>query len=103
MKNLHPTSRIATICIGIFLLTSCKKDESYVVFRNNSVTNSTYNVVWDGNVITTLSPFTSSEKFTVEPGSHTLVFKKSNTGLNACSQSTPSLSKEESVELSCGG
>ncbi|MEQ1747447.1 MAG: hypothetical protein ABMA02_18600 [Saprospiraceae bacterium] len=79
---------ILFIAIMTGLLPSCKKD-GRVVFQNRSVTNKTYNVVWDGSVIASLYPFSNSDTFDVEPGPHTLEFKFANSGLNACSPSDP--------------
>lgn len=76
------------------MLSSCEKEDGMVQFRNRSVTNSTYSVVWDGYVITTLYPQEDSEEFKVLTGQHTLVFKKSNTGEVACSPSDPKITSE---------
>lgn len=90
-----PIVAIAALCV------SCIKEKAKVTFRNNSTSNSVYNVVWDGSTIATLYPFSSSQVFEEEPGAHTLVFKKSNTGLNACAPSNPVLSEGDSQEFSC--
>ena len=91
------------ILIALLLLSgsACTKEKAKVTFRNNSTSSSTYTVVWDGSAITTLQPFTTSQEFEEEPGQHTLLFKKSNTGTNACSQSTPVLDEGSSRQFSC--
>lgn len=76
-------------------------DWAYIKFENQSTTGKTYDVVWDGSRIVTLSPGQSSDRFTVSAGSHTLVFKISNTGDNACNPSTPNLAQCSYVKHWC--
>lgn len=83
------------------LIISCTEESSTVIFRNRSVTNSTYTVVWDGSAICTLYPFTDSEEFDVKAGRHTLTFKISNTGEIGCSPSEPVLDAGHKNTFTC--
>lgn len=98
MKKLKT---IFALCTAILLLTSCKKDSGSVVFKNRSVTNRTYNVVWDGSVIASLYPQMDSDTFEVASGKHTCVFKISNTGAEACSQGSPDILSGETQTFTC--
>ncbi len=86
--------------IALFVI-SCEKDMGKVQFRNRSVTNKTYTIIWDGSVITTLSPQTDSEEFDVAAGKHTLVFNYSNTGATACNESNPVIASDETRVFTC--
>lgn len=72
-----------------------------VRFMNKTGTSQTYSVVWDGSVITTLGPGATSEYYTVTAGLHTLHFMISNTGTEACTESTPTLVACSSMEYWC--
>lgn len=72
-----------------------------VKFVNNSTSNSTYTVVWDGAVVETLYPFTESDYFTVAGGSHTLTFKISNNGSIACTPANPVIVQCQDRTFSC--
>jgi hypothetical protein len=98
--NMKPQIFLQVLSL-VLLFSACKKEKAKVTFQNNSVSNKVYNVVWDGSTITTLSPFTKSNEMEVEPGSHTLVFKVSNTGAAACNPSTPVLAEGDTREFSC--
>lgn len=75
-----------------------------ISFRNNSNTNSTYTVIWDGATLTTIAPGQTSQEFTVAAGvQHSLVFRHTNTNANACNPSTPTLSQCSSRIFSCTG
>ena len=75
-----------------------------VSFRNLSNSNSTYNVIWDGSNLVTITPGSESQQFTVAAGvQHTLVFRITNTNNNACSPSTPTLTQCSSRFFSCTG
>ncbi len=71
-----------------------------VQFSNRSA-NSTYSVVWDGSVITTLAAGVTSDLFTVAAGDHTLEFKYSNSNNDACSVSTPNIAQCSSTVYWC--
>lgn len=63
-----------------------------VYFVNHSNSNSTYDIIWDGVKITTVTPNQSSQVFTYSANvQHTLVFRLTNTSNNACLPSTPYL------------
>ncbi|MFH1295829.1 MAG: hypothetical protein ABIJ04_00965 [Bacteroidota bacterium] len=63
-----------------------------VYFKNNSVSNSTYDVFWDGAKIATVAPNNQSQTFIVSANvQHTLLFKYTNTNNVACTQSTPTI------------
>ncbi len=97
-KNLKSIFVISTI---IFLMTSCKKDMGKVQFKNRSVANRTYTIVWDGSVLTTLYPQTDSEEFDVAAGKHTLLFNYSNSGATACNESNPVIASDETRVFTC--
>jgi hypothetical protein len=91
-----------SICAIALMLPSCMKEKGTVVFRNRSVTNHTYNVVWDGSVITTLYPQEDSKEFDVNAGKHTLKFEFSNTGrVTACSPADPNIEGESKHTFTC--
>ena len=83
----------------------CETNNTALIrFGNNSNTNSTYNVIWDGSNLVTITPGTESQQFTVAAGvQHTLVFRITNTNNNACSPSTPTLSQCAARIFSCTG
>jgi hypothetical protein len=71
-----------------------------VQFSNRS-SGSTYDVLWDGYIITTLAPGVTSDFFVVAAGAHTLVFRYSNTSNNSCTPSTPSVAQCSSMVYWC--
>ncbi|MCH7565529.1 MAG: hypothetical protein IH968_17085 [Gemmatimonadetes bacterium] len=85
--------------------TACEANNSaQISFRNNSNTNRTYNVIWDGSNLVTITPGSTSRQFTVAAGvQHTLVFRFTNTNTNACNPSTPTLSQCSTGTISCTG
>ncbi len=72
-----------------------------VRFQNKTGTSQTYTVLWDGSVLTTLSPGSTSDYYTVAAGQHTLHFMIANTSNEACTQSTPVLVMCSSMEYWC--
>lgn len=72
-----------------------------VRFINKTGTSLTYNVEWDGSIITTIGPGATSEYFTVAAGSHTLHFKIANSTAEACTPSTPNLVACSAMEYWC--
>ncbi len=82
---------------------ACETNNTALVsFRNNSNTNRTYNVIWDGVNRATITPGSESEKFTVAAGvQHTLVFRYTNTNTNACTPSTPTLAQCSNMWFNC--
>jgi hypothetical protein len=78
--------------------TNCEKrtceanNTAKVRFINKTGTSLTYEVLWDGSVLTTLAPGATSEYYTVAAGEHKLHFKIANSGgQEACTQSSPVL------------
>ncbi len=73
-----------------------------VTFQDRSASNRTYDVIWDGSRLTTVAPSQTSSAFTVAAGTqHTLVFKFTNTNVDACTPSTPTLSQCSSETYWC--
>ncbi|MCB0696041.1 MAG: calcium-binding EGF-like domain-containing protein [Chitinophagaceae bacterium] len=93
-----PTGYTGTLCET----KKCEANNTASVrFINKTGTSQTYSVVWDGSVITTLGPGATSEYYTVAAGQHTLHFMISNSGTEACTQSTPNLAVCSSMEYWC--
>jgi hypothetical protein len=75
-----------------------------VYFKNQSNTNATYDIIWDGSKIATVPPNDSSTTFTATAGiQHTLVFEFTNTNNPACNPATPILTQCKTVWFSCTG
>ena len=75
-----------------------------VYFINNSNSNSTYDVIWDGVKIATVTPGDESNTFTVSANiQHTLVFRFTNTSNNACTPSTPVVPQCQTWWFDCTG
>ena len=73
-----------------------------VYFINNSNSNSTYDVIWDGVKIATIAPNQSSQVFTFPANvQHTLVFRFTNTSNNSCTPSTPYLTQCRRLWFDC--
>jgi hypothetical protein len=77
-------------------------DTAGVVFQNLSTTNLTFDVIWDGAKITTLSPGSWSAPYTVASGAHTLTFKIANTNQVACSFGTVNVAQCKYYTYPCG-
>lgn len=72
-----------------------------IAFENRSTTGLTYNVVWDGSTITSLTPGSKSQYYPVTAGvTHSLTFQKSN-GAAACTTSSPNLAQCYSYTYYC--
>jgi hypothetical protein len=82
---------------------ACQKNNTATItFENRSTSNATYTVLWDGSTWTTLAPTVKSQEYTVAASiQHTLVFRVSNTGSNACTPSTPTLAQCSSSSYWC--
>lgn len=78
-------------------------DTGTVTFQNKSVNNYTYNVIWDGSLLTTLGPGETSAAYTVAAGKHSLTFKISNTGRQACNPANPVIVRCQAHGYSCSG
>jgi hypothetical protein len=73
-----------------------------VYFINHSNSNSTYDIIWDGVKIATVTPNQSSNVFTFSANvQHTLVFRYTNTSNNACTPSTPYLTQCAQLWFDC--
>ncbi|HEX9649394.1 MAG TPA: hypothetical protein VGA21_02435 [Cyclobacteriaceae bacterium] len=83
----------------------CEANQSgKVYFINNSNSNSTYDVIWDGVKIFTVAPGQQSSTITVTANiQHTLVFRYTNTSNNACTPSTPVIPQCETWWFNCTG
>lgn len=94
-----PTGYTGSLCETKILL--CVTNNTAQVQFSNRSANSTYSVVWDGSIITTLSPGVTSEYFTEASGEHTLAFQYSNSSANSCTPSTPILVQCSSMVYWC--
>lgn len=72
-----------------------------VKFENKSTSSTTYDVIWDGSKIETLTPGQTSQEHTVNATSHTLTFEVANTNTKACSTAYPNLTECTSNTYSC--
>ncbi len=84
---------------------SCETNNTAtVVFENRSNTNSTYDIIWDGSKVATVTPGNKTESFTVAAGiQHTLLYKYTNTNNLACTQATPTYAQCASRLQWCTG
>ena len=82
------------------ILDCVTNNTAQVQFSNRSA-NSTYSIVWDGSIITTLSPGVTSDYFTEASGEHTLAFRYSNSAANSCTPSNPILVQCSSMVFWC--
>ena len=81
--------------------TCAANSTAWVQFSNRSA-SSTYSIVWDGSVITTISSGVTSDFFVVNSGQHTLEFRYSNSSSDACTISTPNVAQCSSMVYWCG-
>jgi len=84
---------------------SCETNQTGEVFFSNiSNTNRTYDIIWDGVKIATVTPGNDSEIFTYAANiQHTLEFRFTNSTTLACTASTPVLSQCQRVFFNCTG
>jgi len=80
-----------------------KYNTATIQFENRSVTNRTYDVVWDGVHIATIGPWEKTQVFTVAAGEHTMTFKVSNSGKLACTTAYPVLQQCGVYSYFCTG
>ncbi len=111
-SNVLKSFLLVTLILGVFVFISCEKDPvdpipdceknntATITFCNNSSSNSTYDVIFDGVRIGSISP-NQSIKRTVASGNHSVLFKYSNTGYAACSIAYPNLATCEKFSLCC--
>jgi hypothetical protein len=70
----------------------CEKySTATVYFINSSNSSSTYDILWDGTIYTSVSPNSKSIIYTVASGFHTLLFRLTNSSTSACTQSSLNL------------
>ncbi|MDZ4725879.1 MAG: hypothetical protein SH817_06970 [Leptospira sp.] len=82
----------------------CQKNSTATVyFINESNSSRTYDIIWDGVNYATVSPNAKSATFTVASGSHSLLFRFTNTTTQACSPSTPNIAICSNMYYSCSG
>jgi hypothetical protein len=75
-----------------------------VAFADHSQSNSTYTIIWDGATLTTVSPGSQSQYYTVAAGvSHVLQFEFTNSSSQACTPSLPTLAQCAEEVYSCTG
>lgn len=75
-----------------------------VYFQNRSSSNLTYDIIWDGSKLTTVSPGADSQVYTFSANiSHALRFQFTNTSLLACNASTPILTTCGAAFYGCSG
>lgn len=73
-----------------------------VYFKNLSVSNRTYDIIWDGSKLTTVPPNQQSAVYTFSANvKHSLIFRYTNTSDNACTPSEPILSQCMKTWYSC--
>ncbi len=84
---------------------SCQTNNTAkLVFRNQSNTNATYDLLWNGSKLYTVVPQGVSPTLTVAAGiQHALVFRFTNTSNNACTPSTPTPAQCSNRFYSCTG
>ena len=75
-----------------------------VFFSNQSVTNATYSILWDGIVIAVVAPGQNSQTITTTAGVvHFLEFKKANSSQYMCTVSYPVLTQCAASSYFCRG
>ena len=84
---------------------ACWVNETWEVrFTNNSTTNSTHDILWDGSIIATVAPGDTTEFFTVDAIIvYFLRFQFTNTGERACDGFPVFSEKCRSTIFSCDG
>lgn len=77
----------------VVVVPACQSQNTATVyFQNRSTANLTYDIVWDGSKLTTVTPGKDSQVYTFAANvPHTLRFQYTNTSLLACNASTPVL------------
>ncbi len=79
----------------------CEKNSTGTVYFENRHGTTTYDIIWDGSKLTTVTPGNRSDTYTFASGQHTLLFRVTNTTTAACTQSTPNLATCSSVFFYC--
>ena len=105
MRSRAVRSLLALLFLSIPLLaiscTGSSKSSTKFVFKNESVTNQTYDVLIDGSRIGSISPGGDLTR-TVNPGQYQVRFNFAN-GSTACSTSNPQIASGEIITLTCRG
>jgi hypothetical protein len=113
-----PIARLTAALIGSLALTACgsgstdadapvppvcqTNNTADVAFRNNSGSNMTYQVKWDGQVIGVVNPGQTRLNRSVSAGTtHSLTFRNAGNTADACAPSFPSLARCTSTVFSC--
>ena len=75
-----------------------------LVFRNQSNTNATYDLIWDGSKLYTIAPGSETDTLVTAAGiQHTMLFQITNTSNNACNPATPTLAQCSVGWFACTG
>jgi hypothetical protein len=95
-----------TALLTQYIQTQTKLDcEKYstatVYFINSSNSSKTYDILWDGTIYTSVSPNSKSITYTVASGSHTILFRLTNSSTTACTEATLNLAICSSMYYSC--
>ncbi|HAW51333.1 MAG TPA: hypothetical protein DCX54_03235 [Flavobacteriales bacterium] len=100
-KNYNPNATESDgSCVYDAPCVTNKTGEVYFINQSNS--NRTYDIIWDGAKLTTVAPNQESAVYTFSANvKHTLIFRFTNTADNACSMSEPILSQCKRVWYSC--
>lgn len=79
------------------------QNTSTVYFQNRTVSNLTYDIVWDGSRLTTVTPGKDTQIYTFAANvQHSLRFQITNTTVLACNPSTPVLTVCGATFYGCG-
>lgn len=113
MKKIKP---IFIIFISLFLMFGCTKEDleefqagancdvnhtAVVVFENRSTSGKTYDILWNNVKIATLAPGKKTKAEAYSAGTHTYVFRKTGTTINACNPGYPNLAQCSSYTFWC--
>lgn len=114
MKHLILVAAIAVSACGsspapvaptpvVPVVPACQSQNTATVyFQNRSTANLTYDIIWDGSKLTTVTPAKDSIVYTFAANvQHSLRFQYTNTSTLACSASTPVLTTCGSFFYGC--
>jgi hypothetical protein len=92
MKALfHGVAAACLLCSGACVPACQTQNTATVFFENRTNTNRTYDIVWDGVQIATVTPAQRQVFVVAANVPHTMGFQLTNSSALACSQSTPTL------------
>lgn len=81
---------------------ACETNHTATIrFQNQTTRNLTYDIIFDGSRVATIGPGTTSQTFTVNAGTHTILFKVTNTNITACYESSPNIAQCSDHTYSC--